>query len=210
MNKVQKSDPFSVIVLHFHMQTVESHTEKTLEVKQSKFIAHLMPYTMYEEVLEALKAEHPKARHFVSAWRYLNAFDQVVEYSTDDGEPKGTSGRPTLTVLQGHELINTAVIIVRYFGGTKLGTGGLVRAYSDAANLVISASDLLPYKKEEKHTVSVAYNLLGMVEYEIRQCGLSVVEKSFEASEAVLTLSGTPEAFGVFFAKTERMISRRP
>jgi uncharacterized YigZ family protein len=197
-------------MLHFHMQTVESHTEKTLEVKQSKFIAHLMPYHMYEKVLEALKAEHPKARHFVSAWRHLNEFDQVVEYSTDDGEPKGTSGRPTLTVLQGHELINTAVIIVRYFGGTKLGTGGLVRAYSDAANLVISASDLLLYEKEETHAVSVAYNLLGMVEYEVKQCGLNVADKSFEAAEAVLTLKGTPEAFVAFFAKAERMVSRRP
>ena len=62
------------------------------------------------------------------AYRHLNEFEQIVENSSDDGEPKGTSGKPNLAVLAGNELINTAVIIVRYFGGIKLGTGGLVRA----------------------------------------------------------------------------------
>ena len=82
--------------------------------------------------------KHPKARHHVYAYRYLNEYEQIVENSSDDGEPKGTSGKPSLHVLAGHELINTAVIIVRYFGGIKLGTGGLVRAYSDAVNSVIN------------------------------------------------------------------------
>ena len=122
------------------MYTVNDHTYEMLVEKQSKFIAHIMPYSRYDEVLESLKAEHPKARHFVTAFRYINEFDQVVEGSSDDGEPRGTSGKPTLAVLQGNTLINAAIITVRYFGGTKLGTGGLVRAYSDATNMAIDAS----------------------------------------------------------------------
>lgn len=108
------------------MNYIKQHFENTLEVKQSKFIAHLVPFTIYEQTLQHLKQQHPKARHFVTAFRYLNEFEQIVESSSDDGEPKGTSGKPSLMVLQGKEIINTAVIVVRYFGGTKLGTGGLV------------------------------------------------------------------------------------
>ncbi|PHQ65059.1 MAG: YigZ family protein [Sulfurimonas sp.] len=130
----------------------------TLEVKQSKFIAYLTPYSDFQKTLNILKKEHPKARHFVVAYRYLNEFNQIVEYSSDDGEPKGTSGKPSLFVLQGSTMINCSVIIVRYFGGTKLGTGGLVRAYSDAVNLVIKQAELLEYKQEREVKVYFEYS----------------------------------------------------
>ena len=68
-----------------------------------------MPYSLFDEVMIRLKNEHPKARHHVYAYRYLNEFEQIVENSGDDGEPKGTSGKPSLAVLAGNELINTAV-----------------------------------------------------------------------------------------------------
>jgi len=120
---------------------------QTYEVKQSKFIAHFMPYSEFDYSLKELKFSHPKARHFIVAYRYLNEFNQIVEHSSDDGEPKGTSGKTSLMVLQGAWIINSAVRMVRYFGGTKRGTGGLVRAYSDAVNLVLDFSDLQEYKE---------------------------------------------------------------
>ncbi len=162
------------------MYTVNTHIYEMLVEKQSKFIAHLMPYHMYGEILESLKAQHPKARHFVTAFRYINEFDQVVEGSSDDGEPRGTSGKPTLAVLKGNELINAAVITVRYFGGTKLGTGGLVRAYSDATNLVIDSADLLPYQKENVIVVSCAYTDIGKVGYILENLGIKIIEKEFD------------------------------
>ncbi|MEJ2372826.1 MAG: YigZ family protein, partial [Sulfurimonas sp.] len=146
-------------------------------MKQSKFIAHLIPYELYEITLEQLKQEHPKARHFVTAFRYLNQYDQIVEHSSDDGEPKGTSGKPSLMVLQGQELINTAVVIVRYFGGTKLGTGGLVRAYSDAVNQVIGEAELVEYEKEFRQKISINYADVRLVEYECESLGVQIVEK---------------------------------
>ena len=188
------------------MFTVNNHTVEMLVEKQSKFITHLMPYSMYAEVLASLKAEHPKARHFVTAFRYINEFEQVVEGSSDDGEPKGTSGKPTLAVLQGQALINIAVITVRYFGGTKLGTGGLVRAYSDATNMVIESATLVSYEKHEKLRVSCVYSDIGKVEYALEQCEVGVEAKNYEAMGVVLSLSATKERIDTFLNVMDRLI----
>jgi len=188
------------------MFTVNAHTVETLVEKQSKFIAHLMPYNIYREVLEDLKSEHPKARHFVTAFRYINAFDQVVEGSSDDGEPKGTSGKPTLAVLQGQELINVAVITVRYFGGTKLGTGGLVRAYSDATNMVVGKSELILYEKHEKQRISCLYSDIGKVEYALEQRGVQVENKVYETLGVEMHLSATIEVMDSFLSDVERLV----
>lgn len=188
------------------MKYINEHFTQTLEVKQSKFIAHLVPFSEYESALEELKREHPKARHFVCAYRYLNEYDQVMEYSTDDGEPKGTSGKPSLMVLQGADIINSAVIIVRYFGGTKLGTGGLVRAYSDAVNLVLSSSTLLEYKKEDTVEISFEYTDLRRIEYECSIYDIDIVEKRFE-EQTVYRLKADKETMQEFLNKIDRMIS---
>ncbi len=167
---------------------VKDEFTQCYEEKKSKFIAYIMPYDDFDDVMQRLKKEHPKARHHVYAYRYLNEFDQIVENCSDDGEPKGTSGKPSLNVLSGHEIINSAVIIVRYFGGIKLGTGGLVRAYSDAVNLVIENSKLYTYKKLEKMTIQLDYSILSKVEYILNQFGIQISNKEFTNS-VILTLS---------------------
>ncbi len=189
------------------MLTVNTHTLEMLVEKQSKFIAHLMPYSEYSEVLEVLKQEHPKARHFVTAFRYINEFDQIVEGSSDDGEPRGTSGKPTLAVLQGQELINIAIIVVRYFGGTKLGTGGLVRAYSDATNLVIKEGKLIEYKKLETQIIHCRYTDVGKVEYLLVQHSIMAEDKVFDATGVQMSLSGTSEDLEHFITQADRVIS---
>jgi uncharacterized YigZ family protein len=187
------------------MQYIKEHYTDTLEVKQSKFIAHLTPYAEYEKLLAKLKEEHPKARHFVTAFRYLNEYGQIVESSSDDGEPKGTSGKPSLMVLQGKDLINTAVIVVRYFGGTKLGTGGLVRAYSDAVNLVIEKAELFEYKECEEKKISFSYADVRMVEYECEAEDILIKEKSFE-DKALFTIEAPKEQMESFLKKLERVV----
>lgn len=189
------------------MKYVQSQTSKTLEVKQSKFIAHLVSYEKFDEKLQELKAEHPKARHFVVAWRYINEFDQIVEHCSDDGEPKGTSGKPTLAVLAGNELVNTAVIIVRYFGGTKLGTGGLVRAYSDACNLVIQEAELVSYVKLEKYCFSIFYSDLGLIEYKIEENSIIIDNKSFNEKGAVFKVRCEKKVWENFYKENERIIN---
>lgn len=187
------------------MQFVKEHSFSTLEVKQSKFIAHLIPYELYDTTLEILKQEHPKARHFVTAYRYLNEFDQIVENSSDDGEPKGTSGKPSLMVLQGQELINTAVIIVRYFGGTKLGTGGLVRAYGDAVNLAITEAELFMYKKEFIQAIQLDYADVRFLEYECELLGVKIADKKFE-KEVSCILKAPRENLTQLLDKLKRVV----
>ena len=187
------------------MYFIKEKYEDTLEVKQSKFIAHLIPYDEYETVLQKLKQEHPKARHFVTAYRYLNEYNQIVEHSSDDGEPSGTSGKPSLMVLQGKELINTAVIIVRYFGGTKLGTGGLVRAYSDAVNLVVEKADLQEYKKEVTKTITFAYTDVRFIDYECKTYDITISQKEFNTTVSY-KITASEENMKNFLTKTDRVI----
>jgi len=187
------------------MQYVSDTFTNTLEIKQSKFIAYFLPYFCFKDTLASLKEQHPKARHFVVAYRYLNEFNQIVEHSSDDGEPKGTSGKPTLMVLQGKGIINSAIITIRYFGGTKLGTGGLVRAYSDATNLVIHKSKLLEYKDEVVKTIVFNYSDIGKVEYECSNNEINITNKEF-TNDAKFELKATKESFTIFFEKLSRIV----
>lgn len=182
----------------------------SIEIKGSKFISFLMPMSLYEEQMKILREEHPKAVHFVSAFRSLNEFDQIIEYSGDDGEPKGTSGKPTLSVLQGHELINAAIITVRYFGGTKLGPGGLVRAYAQAANAAFGQAQLLSYEKLLLKKIACDYSDISMVEYEGVQQNIRILTKEFGEKGAVFEIEGTKENLDIFFAALGRAITLLP
>lgn len=192
------------------MQTLLHPAQALYEVKQSKFIAHLVPWQQFEPLLEQLKQAHPKARHFVTAFRYLNAHDQIVEGSSDDGEPKGTSGKPSLAVLQGHDLIDAAVIVVRYFGGTKLGTGGLVRAYSQAVNEVLASAETVPYIAMHTAIFFCDYPAIGQVEHALQACGVEQIEKRFEAERIVWEITSGDEALECFFDTVGRLVERVP
>ena len=112
-----------------------------LEIKKSRFIAWAAPVTSREDALqwvERARAEFPDARHH--CWAYQLGDSEVATHAAanDDGEPSGTAGRPILNVIQHKHIGNVIVIVIRYFGGVKLGAGGLVRAYSGATELVLS------------------------------------------------------------------------
>lgn len=190
------------------MQTLVTPSSSTYEIKQSKFIAHLIPYHAFETHLERLKSEHPKARHFVTAFRYLNEYAQTVEGSSDDGEPKGTSGKPSLAVLAGNDLVDVAVVTVRYFGGTKLGTGGLVRAYTQAVSDAVAQARLQPFVRKHEACFTCGYAEVSQVEYLLGQCGVETVEKSFDASSVGWTVTAAGEVLEVFFEKAGRLVAR--
>ena len=140
-----------------------------IEVKKSKFIATLAPFKDFESLNKTLRDEHPKAAHVVWAYRYLNEFGQIVENSSDDGEPKGSSAPALLAALRGAELIDTCALVVRYFGGIKLGIGGLMRAYGTSVNKAIkSAKDmgvLEFFEKKESLKVFVPFALISRCEH---------------------------------------------
>ena len=175
------------------MQSVLNVYIGEYEVKKSNFIAFLVPFDRFEEYNENLRKEHPKARHVVWAYRTLNEFAQVVENSSDDGEPKGTSGPPVLNVMRGSDLIECAVLIVRYFGGIKLGTGGLVRAYSSAANVAISNAELKLHELKETLNFKTSYPLVQRIEYYLNKNDISSASRDFEAGGVLWKVNFTKE-----------------
>lgn len=123
------------------LKVPQSFSSAELEIKKSRFIGWAAPVATREEALqwvERARAEFPDARHH--CWAYQLGDSEVATHAAanDDGEPSGTAGRPILNVIQHKHIGNVIVIVIRYFGGIKLGAGGLVRAYSGAAELVLS------------------------------------------------------------------------
>ncbi|MCH9739989.1 MAG: IMPACT family protein [Epsilonproteobacteria bacterium] len=173
------------------MQTIEKHFVATYEVKKSKFIAHLVPISEYKGLQEKLRAEHPKSRHVVYALRYLNEFEQIVENSSDDEEPKGAAGVPSLNVLRGEALINVAVLTVRYFGGIKLGIGGMARAYASAVKEVVAQSNVVLYEKMLKYSFSTSYSDIQRVEYILNKIEIIQIEREFLNDGAAWTIEST-------------------
>ena len=180
------------------MQTVKIAYTSTTEVNRSKFITHLVPIEEYKGLQEKLKKEHPKANHVVYALRYFNEYDQIVENSSDDGEPKGCAGVPALNVLRGEELINVAVLIVRYFGGIKLGTGGMARAYALSVKDVLQVSDLVLYEKQIEYIFNTSYSEVDRTLYKLKQLGLTQYERDFGIDNVKWILLGSEEKIKQF------------
>ena len=125
--------------------TIKNNGTYQLEVMKSKFIAYLYPLNKEEDfkpILASLRKEHKKARHIVYAYRV-----DMKSKSCDDGEPKGTAGHPLLELLYKKDINNVALFVVRYFGGTKLGAGRLLRTYLQAGIEVINQAELIPLER---------------------------------------------------------------
>lgn len=178
------------------MHTISKVHRGSFESRGSKFLSFLFPSSCFDALLSTLKGEHRKAVHFVYAMRIQET--QIIESFSDDGEPKGSSGIPTLNVLRGEKLIDTGLITVRYFGGTLLGVGGLVRAYTQSAQEAIKqmkiSNDFLPYQRHIQYFFSVPYPLFAQVEYLLKQFHIQTLQKDFDIQEVKLLLSSTQES----------------
>ena len=179
------------------MKTIEKEISAAQEIKKSSFIAYLAPLASFETLRAQLRQQHPKARHIVWAYRALNEPGQIVENSSDDGEPKSTAGAPCLNALRGAELINAAVLVVRYFGGIKLGTGGLVRAYASSANAAIDAAELVEFVLRKKCIFFVPFAAVAKFEHFLKKSGF-VYEASFGAAGAEFSVELSAEEFEKF------------
>nr|WP_315004437.1 YigZ family protein [uncultured Campylobacter sp.] len=179
------------------MKTIEKEISAVQEIKKSSFIAYLAPLASFETLRVRLRQQHPKARHIVWAYRALGEPGQIVENSSDDGEPKSTAGAPCLNALRGAELINAAVLVVRYFGGIKLGTGGLVRAYASSANAAIDAAELVEFVLRKKCIFFVPFAAVAKFEHFLKKSGF-VYEASFGAAGAEFSAELSAEEFEKF------------
>jgi uncharacterized YigZ family protein len=152
------------------------------DIKKSHFIGAIYPCETEREALQCLRqlaSEHPNANHLAFAWRIRLEDGFINERCHDAGEPSGTAGRPILSPLEGHSLINTVVGVVRYFGGVKLGTGGLARAYGTAAKLAIEGAELLPWVEHTTFELLLDYSQLQLLEYHLHKVGGKIIEQVF-------------------------------
>ena len=129
-------------------QTLKHAVSARLDIKKSEFIAYAYPVTSREQAMfhvEQLRAQYADARHHCWAYIIGDPDNTTSAGFDDDGEPSGTAGRPILNVLQHKSIGNVIIIVVRYFGGIKLGAGGLTRAYAGSAQAAVDGMVLLPY-----------------------------------------------------------------
>ena len=163
--------------------------EGELIEKKSRFIATVRPVESEEEALgfiAAMKKKYWNATNNCSA--FVVGENQELQRCSDDGEPQGTAGRPMLDVLLGEEIHNAAVVVTRYFGGTLLGTGGLVRAYSKSVQEGLRASKIIEKKIGALLGIRTDYNGLGKVQYLLGQRGLTITGSEYTDIVTVETL----------------------
>lgn len=165
--------------MHIYKTTAENGTA-SYEIQKSRFIAytsHVETEAEARDFVTTIKKKHFDARHNCSAW-VLGA-DSSQQKSNDDGEPGGTAGNPILEAIKQHGLTNVVVVVTRYFGGIKLGAGGLIRAYSHTASLGLEATPCLEVKPFCLMEAEMDYSLLGTVENWIRNKELRTGETAY-------------------------------
>ncbi|WP_210469708.1 YigZ family protein [Sporosarcina sp. 6E9] len=151
-------------------RTVKGYGESEYVIQRSRFITFVMRVETEEEALDFInniKKMHHTATHNCSA--YMIGEHDDIQKANDDGEPSGTAGVPILEVLKKQKLKDTAIVVTRYYGGIKLGGGGLIRAYGRAASDGIAAAGIVACRLHYLMKVTVEYNWLGKVENEVRQ-----------------------------------------
>lgn len=156
-------------------------TQVDLYEQRSRFIGIGHPVTSPEQfktILQDVKAEYHDATHVTYAWRMLDG-DQVNARFFDDGEPAGTAGKPILNHLEGQQLVQTAIFVVRYFGGIKLGTGGLTRAYGQTAKLLLLSAPIGPLIAYSQLHLAVPYEHERQVQYQLQKFGGRILKQEF-------------------------------
>lgn len=173
--------------------TPSSEVIAQTEVKGSRFIGCVIPMRDWEVRLGELAVEHRKASHICTATRQMADDNSVIERARDDGEPGGTAGRPILAVLAGAEVVEAGIAVVRYFGGTKLGTGGLARAYGGAASEALALAKLTEWHRIASRQLRAGFSDANTLERLIAAMPLEVTDRIHTEEGTVLTVRG-PEA----------------
>lgn len=161
--------------------TIQEEEQTQIVEKKSKFIAEIYPVTNIQEVqnkIKEVKKKYYDAKHHCIAYRIIDE-GRVVERASDDGEPSGTAGAPMLNLLKGNNLCNVLVVVTRYFGGILLGTGGLVRAYSEATNLVIQKSKMINITEGYEITLKLEYNNLDAFNYYCKNNNIKILNMEY-------------------------------
>lgn len=184
-------------------KTIMKAAETEQVIEKSRFIGHVKPVGSREEAeafIAEIRSKHKAATHNVPAFVIGDQFQ--LQWASDDGEPQGTSGAPIVQMLVKEGITNVAVVITRYFGGIKLGTGGLVRAYTGTAKLTLEESGICAVKELDELTVKLDYTFHGKLQ-NLAQNGKFEVENTIYEDAVIVRLVMEPEDSG----EIKRLIS---
>ena len=183
--------------------TYKSITKPSPEVlfkdRNSKFFGYAFPIKTEEEAnkhLEDLKAKHHKARHWCYAWQIGK--EEFQYRANDDGEPSNSAGMPIYGQIQSFEVTNILIVVVRYFGGVKLGVGGLINAYKTAAQMALEASDILKRTIDEVFVVKFDYPEMNKVMQVIKKNNLNVIDQKLEIDCKIFIAVRKKEAESIY------------
>lgn len=163
-------------------KTITSPSEETLfKDRNSKFFGYAFPVLNEDDVkeaIESLKKKHHSARHFCYAWQI--GTEAIRFRANDDGEPSNSAGMPIYGQIQAYGVTNILIVSVRYFGGTKLGVGGLINAYKNSAQLALEASGIIEKTIDVHFKISFGYDLMNKVQRIIKERQLQIVNQKLE------------------------------
>lgn len=184
-------------------KTLHEYGSDEIIIDKSTFIGYAKPIKTEEEAVEfvnEIKKKHKDATHNV--WAYTVGPTMNIQRYSDDGEPQGTAGIPTLEVIKKEDLRDVVVVVTRYFGGIKLGAGGLVRAYTKGAKIGIEAGKVIEKIKYQEVKIKIDYTQLGRVQNEIMNMGYFIKDTIYEDSVEFIVYSRVEEIGKL----TEKMI----
>ena len=167
------------------MKTVEKETVIEFEEKKSKFIGYIKPVSTVEEAekfIASIREMHPNATHNVPLYRVVEEGQEHFKYN-DDGEPTNTAGKPMAEILNILDVYNVAIVATRYFGGIKLGAGGLIRNYAKTAKIAVNEAGIVEYKEKSLFIIDYDYEYTGEVESFLnmynKEFEIEIVEKNY-------------------------------
>lgn len=175
----KRTEPETGVVGTENFFTISQMASVEQVIEKSRFIGLIVPLSTFEQFGQAMQKIHkdyPNARHYVYAYRLHEGF---IEKASDDGEPQGTGGRPVLDLLQYKNIWNILLVVVRYFGGVLLGTGGLTRAYSGTARLVINESKLKELALHRVCVLRVPYERYEQLKYQLSHHVWNIVAENY-------------------------------
>ena len=169
------------------MKTVEKETVIEFEEKKSKFIGYIKPVSTVEEAekfIDSIKEMHPNATHNVPLYRVVEEGQEYFKYN-DDGEPTNTAGKPMAEILNILDVYNVAIVATRYFGGIKLGAGGLIRNYAKTVKIAVNEAEIVEYKEKSLFIIDYDYEYTGEVESFLnmykKEFEIEIVEKNYSS-----------------------------
>ncbi len=182
--------------------TLQQPAEAEITIKKSRFIATVAPVEdeeAAEKFIKLISEKHKDATHNVFAY----VINEQKQRFSDDGEPSGTAGKPVLEVINRKGLVKTAVVVTRYYGGILLGAGGLVRAYSQAANLGLEKAGIVERVRHQKIIITMDYQWLGLVKREVENCDAKDIKLDYGQQVKLQALVIPPLVPGLISRLTE-------